>query len=57
MSTPAAAGSVKRFAEAAADDRAEVARELASLGIQHLVLSTSGGGTFAAFLARERRRR
>jgi uncharacterized protein (DUF58 family) len=49
----------ERFAEAAADDRAEVARELSSLGIQHLVLSTSGDWlrTFAAFLARERRRR
>jgi uncharacterized protein (DUF58 family) len=49
----------ERFAQAAADDRADVARELASLGVQHLVLSTSGDWlrSFALFFARERRRR
>jgi uncharacterized protein (DUF58 family) len=49
----------ERFAQAAADDRADVARELASLGVQHLVLSTSGDWlrSFASFFARERRRR
>jgi uncharacterized protein (DUF58 family) len=49
----------ERFAQAAADDRADVARELASVGVQHLVLSTSGDWlrSFASFFARERRRR
>jgi uncharacterized protein (DUF58 family) len=49
----------ERFAQAAADDRADVARELASLGVQHLVLSASGDWlrSFALFFARERRRR
>jgi uncharacterized protein (DUF58 family) len=49
----------ERFAQAAADDRADVARDLASLGVQHLVLSTSGDWlrSFASFFARERRRR
>ena len=49
----------ERFAQAAADERAEVARELASLGVPHLVLSTAGDWLrpFASFFARERRRR
>jgi uncharacterized protein (DUF58 family) len=49
----------ERFAEAAAEDRSEVARELASLGVQHVVLSTAGDWLrpFAAFFARERGRR
>jgi uncharacterized protein (DUF58 family) len=49
----------ERFAVAAADDRADVARELASLGVPHLVLSTGGDWlrTFASFFASERRRR
>ena len=49
----------ERFAEAAADDRASVGRELASLGVPHLVLSTAGDWLrpFASFFARERRRR
>ena len=49
----------ERFAEAAAGERAALARELASLGVPHLVLSTAGDWLrpFAAFVARERRRR
>jgi uncharacterized protein (DUF58 family) len=49
----------ERFAEAAADDRASLARELASLGVPHLVLSTAGDWLrpFASFFAQERRRR
>jgi uncharacterized protein (DUF58 family) len=49
----------ERFAEAAADDRADLARELAALGVPHLVLSTAGDWlrTFASFFATERRRR
>jgi uncharacterized protein (DUF58 family) len=49
----------QRFAEAAADDRASIARELASLGVPHLVLSTAGDWLrpFASFFAQERRRR
>jgi uncharacterized protein (DUF58 family) len=31
-----------RFAQAAANERAEVAREFASLGVGHVVLSTQG---------------
>ena len=48
----------ERFAEAAADDRSTLARELASLGVPHLVLSTAGDWLrpFAAFVGRERRR-
>jgi uncharacterized protein (DUF58 family) len=49
----------ERFAEAAAQDRAALARALASLGVPHLVLSTEGDWLrpFAAFVERERRRR
>jgi uncharacterized protein (DUF58 family) len=49
----------ERFAAAAAEERDGLARELASLGVPHLVLSTSGDWLrpFAGFLARERRRR
>jgi uncharacterized protein (DUF58 family) len=49
----------ERFAEAAADDRASLARELSSLGVPHLVLSTAGDWLrpFASFFAQERRRR
>jgi uncharacterized protein (DUF58 family) len=49
----------ERFAEAAADDRADLARELAALGVPHLVLSTAGDWlrTFASFFATETRRR
>jgi uncharacterized protein (DUF58 family) len=49
----------ERFAAAAAEERAGLARELASLGVPHLVLSTSGEWLrpFASFLAREGRRR
>jgi uncharacterized protein (DUF58 family) len=49
----------ERFATAAAEERAELARELASLGVPHAVLSTSGDWLrpFASFLAREGRRR
>lgn len=43
-----------RFAAAAADERREVAQELASLGVRHVVLSTSGDWlrTLVAFLRR-----
>ena len=49
----------ERFAQAAADDRADLARELASLGVPQLVLSTAGDWLrpFASFFATERRRR
>ena len=49
----------EQFAQAAANERAELARELASLGVPHAVLSTAGDWLrpFAAFIARERRRR
>jgi uncharacterized protein (DUF58 family) len=42
----------ERFAEAAAAERADVARELTSIGAQHVVLSTAGDWlrTFAGFL-------
>ena len=45
-----------RFADAAADERREVARELASAGARHVVLSTSGDWlrTLVAFLRRAR---
>jgi uncharacterized protein (DUF58 family) len=46
----------ERFAAAADDERGEVARELSSLGVRHLVLSTSGDWlrSLAAFLKRRR---
>jgi uncharacterized protein (DUF58 family) len=46
----------ERFAAAAADERTEVARELASIGVRHLVLSTSGDWlrSLAVFLRRKR---
>jgi uncharacterized protein (DUF58 family) len=46
-----------RFAEAAARERAEVARTIASAGVRHVVLSTSGDWlrTLAAFLRHRRR--
>ena len=49
----------ERFAEAADAERADLARELASLGVPHMALSTAGEWLrpFAAFIARERRRR
>lgn len=49
----------ERFAAAATEERDALARELAALGIPHLVLSTSGDWlrAYAAFVARERRRR
>jgi uncharacterized protein (DUF58 family) len=49
----------ERFAEAAAAERAALARELASLGIPHTVLATAGEWLrpFAAFIGREGRRR
>jgi len=49
----------ERFAEAAAAEREELARELASLAVPHTVLSTAGEWLrpFAAFIGRERRRR
>lgn len=45
----------ERFAAAAAQDRSEVARDLASVGVRHLVLSTSGDWlrTLAVFLRRK----
>jgi uncharacterized protein (DUF58 family) len=44
-----------RFATAAAGERSEVARDLASVGVRHLVLSTSGDWlrTLAVFLRRK----
>jgi uncharacterized protein (DUF58 family) len=49
----------ERFAATAEAERAELARELASLGVPHLVLSTAGDWlrSFATFVGRERRRR
>jgi uncharacterized protein (DUF58 family) len=49
----------ERFAQTAEAERADLARELASLGVPHLVLSTSGDWLrpFAAFVSREGRRR
>ena len=49
----------ERFAEAASEERAGLARELASLGVPHLVLSTGGDWLrpFARFVSHERRRR
>jgi len=46
----------ERFAAAAAAERTEVARELASVGVRHLVLSTSGDWlrSLAVFLRRRR---
>jgi uncharacterized protein (DUF58 family) len=46
----------ERFAAAATDERSDVARELASLGVRHLVLSTSGDWlrSLAVFLRRRR---
>lgn len=48
----------ERFAERAAAERAELARELASLGVRHVVLETAGDWlrAFAGFLNAERRR-
>jgi uncharacterized protein (DUF58 family) len=45
----------ERFAAAAADERSEVARDLASVGVRHLVLSTAGDWlrTLAVFLRRK----
>jgi uncharacterized protein (DUF58 family) len=47
----------ERFAAAATEERSDVARELAALGIRHHVLSTSGDWlrSLAAFLKRRRR--
>ena len=49
----------ERFAAVAEAERTDVAHELASLGVPHLVLSTSGDWlrSFAAFISREGRRR
>ena len=49
----------ERFADAAAEERAGLGRELAALGVPHLVLSTSGDWLrpFAGFVSREGRRR
>jgi uncharacterized protein (DUF58 family) len=49
----------ERFAAAAAEERADLARELQSLGVPHVVLSTAGEWLrpFASFLTRERWRR
>ena len=49
----------ERFAAAAAEERADLVRELASLGVPHVSLSTGGDWLrpFASFLTRERRRR
>jgi uncharacterized protein (DUF58 family) len=47
----------ERFAAAAADERSDVARELASVGVRHLVLTTPGDWlrSLAVFLRRRRR--
>jgi uncharacterized protein (DUF58 family) len=47
----------ERFAETAEAERADLARELTSLGVPHLVLSTGGDWlrSFAAFIGRRRR--
>ena len=49
----------ERFAEAAEAERTDLARELASLGVPHAVLSTAGHWLrhFAGFIGREGRRR
>jgi uncharacterized protein (DUF58 family) len=49
----------ERFAEIAEAERADLARELSSLGVPHLVLSTAGDWlrSFAMFVEREGRRR
>ena len=49
----------ERFAAAAEEERAGLARELASLGVPHLVLSTGGDWLrpFARFVGNERKRR
>jgi uncharacterized protein (DUF58 family) len=49
----------ERFAEAAAEERTDLARQLGSLGVPHAVLSTAGDWLrqFATFIAREERRR
>ena len=49
----------ERFAEAAEAERTDLARELASLGVPHAVLSTAGDWLrhFAGFIGREGRRR
>ena len=49
----------ERFAEQASAERAELARELSSLGVRHVVIETAGDWlrTFAGFLKAERRRR
>jgi uncharacterized protein (DUF58 family) len=49
----------ERFSEEAASERDDLARELRSLGVEHVVLSTSGDWlrTVAVFLHREGRRR
>jgi uncharacterized protein (DUF58 family) len=49
----------ERFAETADAERADLARELASLRVPHVVLSTAGDWlrSFAAFIEREGRRR
>jgi uncharacterized protein (DUF58 family) len=49
----------ERFAETADAERADLARELASLRVPHVVLSTAGDWlrSFAAFVEREGRRR
>ena len=49
----------ERFAAVAAEDRADLARELTSLGVTHAVLSTAGDWLrpLASFLERGRRRR
>ena len=49
----------ERFAQAAAAERAGLAREFASLGVPHLALSTDGDWLrpFARFVSQERRRR
>jgi uncharacterized protein (DUF58 family) len=49
----------QRFAELAAADRDDVARELRSLGVAHVVLSTQGDWLkpLVGFLRIERRRR
>lgn len=49
----------ERFAQTAEAERADLARELSSLGVRHLVLSTAGDWlrSFATFVGREGRRR
>jgi uncharacterized protein (DUF58 family) len=49
----------ERFAAAAEQERVELARQLGSLGVRHVVLTTEGEWLrpFASFVGRERRRR